>query len=235
MGTIILRGISTSLLVTIITLLAGLLWNAMGFGGLTASNIVDIGLVASCLMGGYRAGKESGSWGLGGVVGGGYVGLGILLLSLFLPLQSWGIVKVLGEGAGLGLVAGAWGASTARGGNKGLEARRRPYSLSWAGPQHTRGAGWEKEWDEWAETGQASRAVVNGEPDRIESKAQARYDTEVRLREDDREVWLREDDRKDQEERETWVERDEGRDGKLRQNREAVYERPWWEQDSQRV
>ncbi|MDR3543498.1 MAG: YrzE family protein [Desulfosporosinus sp.] len=116
MGTYLLRGITTALLVTVLTLFAGMVWGAMGLGGLSASRLLDIGLFASCLVGGYRTAKESGEWWLGGATGAGYVAVGTLLLALFLPIRGWGFIQVLAEGATIGLVAGAIGA----GGTKGV-------------------------------------------------------------------------------------------------------------------
>lgn len=112
MGGFILRGITTALLVTVLTLVTGILWNAMGFGVLSASRLLDIGLFLSCLVGGYRAAKESGSWVMGGITGAGYVTVGTLLLALFLPIRGLGFVQVLAEGALIGLAAGAIGAGT---------------------------------------------------------------------------------------------------------------------------
>lgn len=117
MGSSVLRGISTALLVTVLTLLAGIVWGAVGLGGLSVSRLVDIGLLASCLVGGYRTGKESGQWLMGGATGAGYVTLGTILLALFLPIQGWGFIKVLIEGAIIGSVAGAVGAGGAGGMN----------------------------------------------------------------------------------------------------------------------
>ena len=118
MGSFILRGITTALLVTVLTLFGGIIWDTMGLGGLSVSKLLDIGLLASCLVGGYRTAKESGVWFMGGVTGAGYVIVGTLLLALFLPIRGWGFVQVLGEGALIGLVAGAFGAGT-----KGAVAR----------------------------------------------------------------------------------------------------------------
>lgn len=110
MGSFILKGITTALLVTVLTLFAGIIWSAIGFGGLSVSLLLDIGLLASCLVGGYLTAKESGVWFMGGVTGAGFVTVGTLLLALFLPIQGWGFIRVLGEGALLGLVAGVFGA-----------------------------------------------------------------------------------------------------------------------------
>ena len=115
MGSSILRGITTALLVTILTLFAGIVWGVMDLGGLSISRLLDIGLLASCLVGGYRTAKESGEWLLGGIVGAGYVTVGTLLLALFLPIRGWGFIQILAEGAIIGLVAGAIGAGGAKG------------------------------------------------------------------------------------------------------------------------
>ena len=115
MGTYLLRGITAALLVTVLTLFAGIAWGTLGLGGLSTSLLLDIGLLASCLVGGYRTAKESGRWWLGGVTGAGYVTVGTLLLALFLPIRGWGFIQVLAEGATIGLVAGAIGAGGAKG------------------------------------------------------------------------------------------------------------------------
>ena len=115
MGTYLLRGITTALLVTVLTLFAGIVWGATGLGGLSVSQLVDIGLLASCLVGGYRTANESGEWWLGGVTGAGYVTVGTLLLALFLPVRGWGFIQILAEGAIIGSVAGAIGVGGAKG------------------------------------------------------------------------------------------------------------------------
>ena len=115
MGTYLLRGITTALLVTVLTLFAGIVWGATGLGGLSVSQLVDIGLLASCLVGGYRTANESGEWWMGGATGAGYVTVGTLLLALFLPIRGWGFIQVLAEGAIIGLVAGAIGVGGAKG------------------------------------------------------------------------------------------------------------------------
>lgn len=109
MGTAILRGISTALLVTLLTLLGGVLWETMGLGGISVSSLVDIGLFLSCLIGGYRAGRDSGHWVLGGAAGAGYVGVSTLLLALFAPVSASGVVQVVAEGALLGALGGVIG------------------------------------------------------------------------------------------------------------------------------
>lgn len=134
MGSYILRGITTALLVTVLTLFAGIIWSTMGFGGLSVSQLIDIGLLASCLVGGFRAAKESGVWLLGGVAGAGYVVVGTLLLALFLPIRSWGFVQVLGEGTLIGLVAGAFGAGTKqKGGSTWNPRKKQMYTPSYVG------------------------------------------------------------------------------------------------------
>lgn len=110
MGTAVLRGVSAGLLVTVLTLMGGMIWTAMGMGGVSATTIVDIGLFLSCVVGGYRTGRESQTWVLGGVTGALYVGVGALLLALFLPLRAAGVLQVILEGTVLGLIAGAIGA-----------------------------------------------------------------------------------------------------------------------------
>ncbi len=125
MGSVILRGITTAMLVTVLTLFAGIVWGVMGFGGLSISRLLDIGLLASCLVGGFRTAKESGEWLLGGIVGVGYVIVGTLLLALFLPIRGWGFIQILGEGAIIGLVAGAVGAGGAKGTGLGAWSGKR--------------------------------------------------------------------------------------------------------------
>lgn len=115
MGTYLLRGITTALLVTVLTLFAGIVWGAMGLGGLSTSRLLDIGLLASCLVGGYRTAKESSQWWMGGAIGAGFVIVGTLLLALFLPVRGWGFIQVLAEGVIIGLVAGAIGVGGAKG------------------------------------------------------------------------------------------------------------------------
>ncbi len=110
MGSYVLRGITTALLVTVLTLFGGILLGTMGLGVLSVSQLLDIGLLASCIIGGYRTAKESKSWLMGGVAGAGYVIVGTLLLALFLPIRGLGFIQVLLEGTFLGLVAGAFGA-----------------------------------------------------------------------------------------------------------------------------
>ncbi|OLN31907.1 TIGR04086 family membrane protein [Desulfosporosinus metallidurans] len=125
MGPFVLKGITTALLVTVLTLFAGIVWGAMGLGGLSVSRLLDIGLLASCLIGGYRTAKESGVWLLGGATGAGYVTVGTLLLALFLPIRGLGFVQILAEGVIIGLVAGAVGAGGTKGVVSGTRRGRR--------------------------------------------------------------------------------------------------------------
>ena len=143
MGTAVLRGISAALLVTVLTLLAGLLWRATGLGGLSVSNLVDIGLLVSCLVGGYRAGQESGAWVLGGLAGAGYVGVAVLILALFLPVSSWGIMQVLAEGGVIGLIAGAFGAGSQRQGRSVRSRSRSSSYLPWGSDERS-GSDWDE-------------------------------------------------------------------------------------------
>lgn len=158
MGSFILRGITTALLVTVLTLFAGIVWGVMHLGGLSIYRLLDIGLVASCLVGGYRTAKESGEWWLGGIVGVGYVTVGTLLLALFLPVRGWGFIQVLAEGAIIGLVAGAVGV----GGTKGRRmsawsGKRSQVTPSYAGYETNDGVSSKFDWDkeeelkEWKE------------------------------------------------------------------------------------
>jgi len=158
MGSSILRGITTALLVTVLTLFAGIVWGVMDLGGLSISRLLDIGLLASCLVGGYRTAKESGKWWLGGIVGAGYVTVGTLLLALFLPVRGWGFIQVLAEGAIIGLVAGAVGAGGAKGtGMSAWSGKRSQFTPSYAGYETNDGVSSKFDWDkeeeleEWKE------------------------------------------------------------------------------------
>ena len=151
-GTVIVRGISTALFVAVLTLLAGILWKAMGFQAISISALVDIGLAISCLAGGYRAGKESRLWFLGGAVGGGFVLVGVILLALFAPVRTLGVFEVLAEGVILGAIAGAFGSGGTPTGSGGFlqgfrSSPRYPYSHSV--PADTLAAGHDK--DRWNE------------------------------------------------------------------------------------
>ncbi|HVJ49808.1 TIGR04086 family membrane protein [Desulfitobacterium sp.] len=143
MGNIILRGISSALVVTVITLLAGMFWSAMGYGGLSVSSLVDIGLVVSCATAGYRTGKQSGVWFWGGVAALGYVSLSIMLAALFLPVSRWGAVQILVEGGLIGILTGAFGAGKTWGTGSQRTGLNRPFT--------SRATHWgeEREWDKW--------------------------------------------------------------------------------------
>lgn len=110
MGSNILRGVSSALLVTVITLLGGMMWNASGYKGFNVTTLVDVGLIASCITAGYRTGKESKIWFAGGIAALIYVGLCIILAALFLPISGWGAAQILAEGGLIGILAGAFGA-----------------------------------------------------------------------------------------------------------------------------
>jgi hypothetical protein len=148
MGSSILRGITTALLVTVLTLFAGIVWGAMELGGLSISRLLDIGLLVSCLIGGYRTAKESREWWLGGIVGAGYVIVGTLLLALFLPVQGWGFIQVLAEGVIIGLIAGAVGAGGVKGRRMSAWSGKRPhFTPSYAGYETNDGVSSKFDWD----------------------------------------------------------------------------------------
>lgn len=130
MGSNILRGISAALFVTVITLIGGILWHSFGYEGLNVTTLVDIGLVASCITAGYRTGKESRIWFLGGIAALGYVGLSILLAALFLPISGWGAVQILAEGGLIGILAGAFGAGKQGLSFEGMGSRRAAHPLA---------------------------------------------------------------------------------------------------------
>lgn len=144
MGNIILRGVSSALVVTVITLLAAMFWSTMGYGGLNPSSLVDIGLVLSCATAGYRSGKESGVWFWGGVAALGYVSLSILLAALFLPISGWGAIQILVEGGLIGILAGAFGAGKTLGNGPLRAGGNRPFPS-----QASRWGGERNEWDKW--------------------------------------------------------------------------------------
>lgn len=128
MGNNILRGVSSALFVTVITLLGGMLWNTLGYEGLNVTTLVDIGLIVSCITAGYRTGKESKIWFLGGIAALGYVGLCIILAALFLPISGWGAVQILAEGGIIGILAGAFGAGKQGLSIDGMGSRRNTLS-----------------------------------------------------------------------------------------------------------
>lgn len=125
----ILRGISVALLITILILLGGLLWSAANLGGIKMSLLVDAGVVASCLAGGFQAGKETRQWISGAAAGVGYVLIGVLILALFLPVSGTGVLEVFLEGGLIGLAGGVLGARIYRGnaGRKPLGKKGRDY------------------------------------------------------------------------------------------------------------
>ncbi len=110
MGTSILKGITTGLLVTVLTLLAVLGTTLAGIDKTIISYIVDFGLLLSCLAAGYRASRNSGRILPSGLASGGYAIVGVLLLALYFPIDTLGAVKIISEGTGLGLLAGVLGA-----------------------------------------------------------------------------------------------------------------------------
>jgi len=110
MGTSILKGITTGLLVTVLTLLAVLGTTLVGIEKNIISYIVDFGLLLSCLAAGYRASRNSGRILPAGLASGGYALVGVLLLALYFPVDSLGAIKIISEGTGLGLLAGVLGA-----------------------------------------------------------------------------------------------------------------------------
>ncbi|MDQ7093856.1 hypothetical protein REC12_09650 [Desulfosporosinus sp. PR] len=147
----VLKGITTAMLVTVLTLLGGVVWEAIGFGGWNISSLLDIGLLASCIIGGYRTAKETGEWLTGGITGAGYVTVGTSLLALFLPIRVWGFIQVLGEGIIIGLVAGAVGAGRPKGKGSGswpgrkAQAGYRPYYAGYGSGERTTDFDWETE------------------------------------------------------------------------------------------
>lgn len=116
MGDTILKGVSAALLVTVLTMVTGLVVSSMEWNGISTSTIVDIGLVISCVAAGFVSSRESGNWLLGGIASLGYVSLCLLLMALFLELRMWGVIQVLAEGILIGGLAGVFGASIS--GNK---------------------------------------------------------------------------------------------------------------------
>ncbi|NLL52277.1 MAG: hypothetical protein GX248_06185 [Peptococcaceae bacterium] len=120
MGTGILKGITTGLLVTVLTLLAVLASSMAGIDKTIIAYLVDFGLLLSCLAAGYRASSYSGRILPGGLAAGGYAVVGILLLALYFSIDIFGALKIVSEGIGLGLLAGVLGAGV-------LSSERRSY------------------------------------------------------------------------------------------------------------
>lgn len=106
MSTSILKGITTGLLVTVLTLLVVLGVTLSGFEETIISYIVDFGLLLSCLAAGFRAGRSSGRILPAGLASGGFALVGVLLLALYFPIEPLGALKVISQGTGLGLLAG---------------------------------------------------------------------------------------------------------------------------------
>ncbi|MHB8125512.1 MAG: hypothetical protein ACYDEJ_07690 [Desulfitobacteriaceae bacterium] len=156
MGRAVLQGISTALLVTVLTLVAGILWSSTGLGVVSVSQLVDIGLLASCLIGGYRTGKETSHWYFGTLVGAGFVTIGSLLLALFTPVRGIGFLQVLLIGALLGSVAGAFGTgSINRQVSHSSGTRRVPAYSTWS------------ESDDWQTIGEDQWTKVADEPAQV--------------------------------------------------------------------
>jgi hypothetical protein len=133
MSRAVLQGICTALLVTALTLIAGIIWTSSGIGIVSISRVVDIGLLASCLIGGYRTGKHTDCWFSGTLVGIGYVTIGSLLLALFTPIRGTGFLQVLLIGALLGSVAGAFGTGgTYRKAYRGFGTKWAPSYPAWS-------------------------------------------------------------------------------------------------------
>lgn len=110
MGTSILKGITTGLLITVLTLLVVLGATLSGFENNVISYIVDFGLLLSCLAAGYRASRSSGRILPSGIASGGYALVGVFLLALYFPIDLLGAAKIISQGTGLGLLAGVLGA-----------------------------------------------------------------------------------------------------------------------------
>lgn len=216
-GTSILKGITASLLVTFLTLLAGVIWRGMGLGGLSISQLLDVGLIVSCLAGGYRTAKASGSWLMAGVAGAGFVTVGTLLLSLFLPIRGLGFVQVLGEGILISLVAGALGA-----GKKGNASstwsggKSRHYTPSYAGYSHGESVNDDFEWDSEDDDQPRTNSVKSGWIDSSEDDDRVIREVKGCSEEDERIEW-------------PW---DRSNDLVIREQREEREERakPWWEE-----
>jgi hypothetical protein len=109
MGTSILKGITTGLLITVLTLVAVLGTTLAGFEENIVAYIVDFGLLLSCLAAGYRASRSSGRILPAALASGGYAVVGVLLLALYFPIDILGAAKIISEGTGLGLLAGILG------------------------------------------------------------------------------------------------------------------------------
>jgi hypothetical protein len=259
MGDSILKGISAALLVTIITLMAGMFWTAMGLGGLTMSTLVDIGLIASCVTAGYRTGKGSGQWVLGGVAALGYVTLSILLLALFLEVRGWGVIQVLAEGGLIGILAGAFGAGSGTVNNRPAGSWRSSGRFSSWGERYEQESQarsphqeWDShndnwsDWDEWSRTEPVEENNPSDKSDwNKRNNKKYKDDREVRSGrsiddQDDlgkrREQWkdIGTLDRSSAYENKTYnPEEDEWGNwvGAAKKNSPPAYQKAWWEED----
>lgn len=226
MGNSILRGIRTALMVTIITLVAGMFWTSMGFGGLTMSTLVDIGLIASCVAAGFRAGRESGQWILGGFASLGYVALCIVLLALFLKVSGWGAIQVLAEGGLIGMLAGTVGAGIGTGKKRATgtwQSFGRPSYSSW-GSRSTM-----DEWDSHLNDWDAREALDEFQSssyreDNLDQKADE-WPNKGENRDWKADEWVGSEETKNRkaDEWESWV-----REEKKKQ---TITRNAWWEED----
>ena len=178
MGNSILKGMSAALLVTVITLLAGMFWTAMGLGGLTMSTLVDIGLIVSCVTAGYQAGKMSGQWVLGGVAALGYVLLSIVLLSLFLEVNGWGVIQIVAEGGLIGILAGAFGVGGGAGRNRPAGSWRSSGRFSTWGDPYNRDSYRRDPYEEW-----------DSHVDDWDDRESRNYNSEDRNKKNESEYW----------------------------------------------
>ncbi|MEL1133907.1 YrzE family protein [Desulfitobacterium sp. THU1] len=219
MGNSILKGMSAALLVTVITLLAGLFWTAMGFTGLSTTMLMDIGLVLSCLAAGYVTGKASGQWILGGASSLGYILLCVFLIALFLELSAWGVIQILAEGGLIGILAGAFGAG--REGSALQSSRRAPRFYTWGDDYSGRGtysgsAGRASAYDEWDNHVDDWNDFL--EEDRKVSYKEAPSFRQRELKKQDRQVNFTEED---------W----EYNQGEEENKYSSNHRKAWWEED----
>lgn len=128
MSTSILKGITTGLLVTVLTLLAVLGTTYAGFSESTISYLVDFGLLLSCLAAGYKASRSSGRILPAALASGGYAVVGVMLLALYFPIDGVGALKIISEGTGLGLLAGVLGAGALSSGHDQYERMETGYN-----------------------------------------------------------------------------------------------------------
>lgn len=128
MGTSVLKGITTGLLVTILTLLAVLGTTLAGLEKSVSSSIVDFGLLLSCLASGYHASRSSGRIIPAAFASAGYTLVGIILLALYFPVDRVEAVKIISEGTGLGLLSGILGAGVLFSNQRYLKRQGRNYT-----------------------------------------------------------------------------------------------------------